>query len=213
MYCSTLYCILLIYFLEVNFIKADDSKPCTKGGNECNIIQNAKCLKQVEKIFDNLKGDFCGLTCEKDKEKEQCGEDVKCEEMDDIENNKVFSCVKKVECINDAFCKAINPDKPECNLFTLKCFNPNPPTTTNSMTTTTTTTTSTTTTTRKIVTTPSIVDKISGGGPYSCEAHLKYCTDPIWFDLMRDMCPKTCGYTTGTGTGGTAGGEDVYLDL
>uniref|UniRef100_A0A0K0G2A7 ShKT domain-containing protein n=1 Tax=Strongyloides venezuelensis TaxID=75913 RepID=A0A0K0G2A7_STRVS len=201
MYNFTSYCIILIYFLGLNFIECDDTKVCAATA-DCTVA-NTKCLKDIKKDFDGANGNFCAQLCDAAKVDQQCGTGETCVNVKDIDNADVLSCVKTAQCITDAFCQIFDPQS-TCNVFTLKCSAP--PTAATSTAapgaiSTTTSTTTTTTTTRKIVTVPEIVDKISGGGPYGCEAHLKYCTDPMWLDLMKTMCPKTCGYTGGVGTG------------
>uniref|UniRef100_A0A0K0G2A0 ShKT domain-containing protein n=1 Tax=Strongyloides venezuelensis TaxID=75913 RepID=A0A0K0G2A0_STRVS len=203
MYYYTFNSIFLIYFLRVNFVETGNTKICAANA-DCTD-PNTKCLKDVDRSFDKSKGNFCGLLCDVAKVNEQCGGGETCDKIKDTDNADVLSCVKTVQCITDAFCANINSAKPECNLYTLQCVGPD---------TTTTSTTTTTKTTRKfVVTTTAIVDLVPGG-TFGCDGHVKYCTDPLWLNLMKRMCPKTCGYTTNTGTGntGTGGCRDVYLD-
>uniref|UniRef100_A0A0K0G2A1 ShKT domain-containing protein n=1 Tax=Strongyloides venezuelensis TaxID=75913 RepID=A0A0K0G2A1_STRVS len=188
MHSFTSYCIFLIYCLGLNFIECDDTIVCAAAA-DCKVA-NTKCLKDIKKDFDGINDNFCAQLCDAAKVDEQCGTGEACVNVKDIDNADVLSCVKTAQCITDAFCKIFDPQS-TCNLYTLKCSAP--PTTTTS-------TTTTTTTTRQSSTTTGIVDKISGRGPNACEAHRNYCTDPVWLDLMKRMCPKTCESTGGTGT-------------
>uniref|UniRef100_A0A0K0G2A6 ShKT domain-containing protein n=1 Tax=Strongyloides venezuelensis TaxID=75913 RepID=A0A0K0G2A6_STRVS len=204
MYSFTSYCIILIDFLGLNFIECDDTKACANAG-ECTVA-NTKCLKDVKRDFDGANGNFCAQLCDAAKVDEQCGTGETCVNVKDIDNADVLSCVKTAQCFTDEFCEIFNPQSTSASGAIS--------TTTSKATSTTTSITTTTATTRKIVTTAKIVDKISGGGLYGCEVHLKYYTDPIWLDFTKPKCPKTCGYTAAIsiGNNGTEGCRDVFSD-
>uniref|UniRef100_A0A0N5BJC5 ShKT domain-containing protein n=1 Tax=Strongyloides papillosus TaxID=174720 RepID=A0A0N5BJC5_STREA len=44
-----------------------------------------------------------------------------------------------------------------------------------------------------IVTFPLFQDKVTGESN-DCPSLAAYCTNKLYFDLMKDKCPKTCGY-------------------
>ncbi|KAF8374176.1 hypothetical protein PRIPAC_80605 [Pristionchus pacificus] len=51
------------------------------------------------------------------------------------------------------------------------------------------------------VSSTSCVDKLNPlTGVSDCPARSSLCTNSVYLDVMRDQCPKTCGFCTGTGT-------------
>ncbi|GMT23261.1 hypothetical protein PFISCL1PPCAC_14558, partial [Pristionchus fissidentatus] len=40
-------------------------------------------------------------------------------------------------------------------------------------------------------------------GVSDCPARASLCTDPVYLAVMKDQCPKTCGFCSSTGTGTT----------
>uniref|UniRef100_A0A0K0G299 Uncharacterized protein n=1 Tax=Strongyloides venezuelensis TaxID=75913 RepID=A0A0K0G299_STRVS len=168
MYSFTSSCIVLIYFLGLNFIECDDTKVCAAAA-DCTVA-NTKCIKDIRKEFDGLNDNFCAQLCDATKVDEQCGTGETCVNVKDIDGADVMSCVKSAHCLTDAFCKNFHLES-KCNLYTLKCSAP--PTTTTSTTTTTT----------------AIVDQVQNG-TNGCGGNLKYCNDPLWIDLMRNIFQK-----------------------
>ncbi|GMS95146.1 hypothetical protein PENTCL1PPCAC_17321, partial [Pristionchus entomophagus] len=67
-----------------------------------------------------------------------------------------------------------------------------------------TTTTAATTVAGSVTTasTGTCVDKLNPlTGVSDCPARANLCTDSVYLDVMKDQCPRTCGFCTGTGTG------------
>uniref|UniRef100_A0AAF5D374 ShKT domain-containing protein n=1 Tax=Strongyloides stercoralis TaxID=6248 RepID=A0AAF5D374_STRER len=98
-------------------------------------------------------------------------------------------------CSSDADCTT-DPAAPACNPFMLGCA----PNTAIATTIAATTIGSTSTTT-----VPPCADKVVGGSN-DCIAMAPYCTNSLYLSLMKDKCPKTCGYcTTSSGSSGSSG--------
>ncbi|CEF65964.1 ShKT domain-containing protein [Strongyloides ratti] len=188
MHYFTFWTIVFIYLIIVPVTESGNSKICD-ANTPCDA--GLVCLKDITRGLDSSTGNFCGQPCTPLTVANDCGAGETCDQIKDITDADTLSCVKSVFCLTDDFCQSLNPDKPTCNLFTLKCVG----TDTNTVSTT------EVTTTKRISTTPACEDSVVGGA-YDCKSHQDRCKDPLWLDLMRDKCKKTCGFC-GTVTGGT----------
>ncbi|GMR40455.1 hypothetical protein PMAYCL1PPCAC_10650, partial [Pristionchus mayeri] len=71
---------------------------------------------------------------------------------------------------------------------------------------TTTTTTTTTTAATTTTATTGCVDKPNPlTGVSDCPARASLCTNSVYMNLMRDQCPRTCGFCSTSGSSGTSG--------
>uniref|UniRef100_A0A0N4ZVS8 ShKT domain-containing protein n=1 Tax=Parastrongyloides trichosuri TaxID=131310 RepID=A0A0N4ZVS8_PARTI len=189
---------LLLYSTKID---AGDTIVCSKGGGECT--GTTKCMQ----LGANL---ACVEQCTVADAATQCGTGVTCTAGTDVDGATSNTCATAQGCLTDAECSGADATKPICNLYTLQCEAQ--PTTTTVVTTTTTVSTtsgsttdiSTTTTDSSAVTTTTqgnvviitskpCEDKVVGGSN-DCQALSVYCNDNIYRDLMKDKCPRTCGY-------------------
>uniref|UniRef100_A0A0K0DYV7 ShKT domain-containing protein n=1 Tax=Strongyloides stercoralis TaxID=6248 RepID=A0A0K0DYV7_STRER len=198
MHYFTFWTFVFIYLFGVPITESGDSKICNAAGD---CTGELVCLKEVARSIDGSLGNFCGQKCTQNTVVDDCGPNETCETKKDIDDKDTLSCVKSADCITDAYCLKINPDKPICNLFTLKCIG-----------TGITTTESIPTTPKKVISTVTPCEDFVVGGPYDCKSNQNRCKDPIWLDLMREKCKKTCGYCgKGTESGGTSVGCNDHL--
>ncbi|CEF70139.1 ShKT domain-containing protein [Strongyloides ratti] len=190
---SKLLLIAVLYLLGSPIAYAGDSVVCTAGGGQCTGT-----LKCVTLGADSVCVDQCTVA----DVATQCGTGATCGDVTDLDGATVKICATAKGCLTDTECKTADATKPICNLYTLQCEAAAVATTTTvaSDTTVIDTTTPTTTTTIKqvIITSPPCVDKVVGG-PNDCSALASYCTNELYVDLMKEKCPKTCGYCFNNG--------------
>uniref|UniRef100_A0A0K0FTL1 ShKT domain-containing protein n=1 Tax=Strongyloides venezuelensis TaxID=75913 RepID=A0A0K0FTL1_STRVS len=193
-YIKNQFSILFYFIFLINkYIDANNSKICNKA-DDC--INNTKCIS-----FD--KENYCILPCQKNKEKDQCGENNRCLEKSDIEGRDQMVCNTKKGCLTDNECAKIS-SKSTCNLYNLQCTSTEEDKKTTTNDTTTIINTTKRTTPKKINTTkkPECVDKIPAG-PNGCSRLSNYCNDINYKEMLSELCPKTCGNCNGTGIGVT----------
>ncbi|CAI2354911.1 unnamed protein product [Caenorhabditis sp. 36 PRJEB53466] len=70
-----------------------------------------------------------------------------------------------------------------------------------------------TTTTTTAASTSTCVDKLNPStGVSDCPKNANLCNNSVYYDLMTDQCPKTCGRCTGSNTNNNGGSTSTCVD-
>uniref|UniRef100_A0A0N5C2T2 ShKT domain-containing protein n=1 Tax=Strongyloides papillosus TaxID=174720 RepID=A0A0N5C2T2_STREA len=164
-------------------------------GNTIACTAAADCTSSTQKCMDiDGTNKACVEICNTDAD---CGDTAgSCAptKTDDVGCNGGFNVcsIGVQQCLINADCSGIDPALPICNLYALIC----------EADTTTSTTTTITTTTKNQAT----------GGSNDCASLVAYCTNSLYFSLMKKKCSKTCGYcTTSSGSSGSSGSGSTSI--
>lgn len=197
------------YFVGLQIINAGDTIACTAVA-DCTST-NQKC------IAADPTHNACVEVCTTDADCGGVPGSCTATTTGDIAGTTGFSTCPIIAqgCLTDTECSTLDATLPICNVYTLTCMaDPTvvATTTTIAATTTTISTTTTQTTTKASVTTAACADKVTGGSN-DCVSMASYCKNSVYLSLMKDKCPKTCGYcSTSSGSSGSGSTSTGCVD-
>uniref|UniRef100_A0A0N5BFP4 ShKT domain-containing protein n=1 Tax=Strongyloides papillosus TaxID=174720 RepID=A0A0N5BFP4_STREA len=198
------FLIATLYFTSMKIAHCGDTIACT-ASTDCTSTQKCIDVDGVNKA--------CVETCTTDADCGGTAGSCAATTTGDVGGATGFSLCPLIiqQCLTDAECTALDATLPICNLYSLTCVADTTAGTTTTAAGTTTTTVATTTTTTKAPTTTTksssttCADQVTGGSN-DCASLAAYCTNSLYLNLMKEKCPKTCGYcTTSSGSSGSSG--------
>uniref|UniRef100_A0A0N5BCB5 ShKT domain-containing protein n=1 Tax=Strongyloides papillosus TaxID=174720 RepID=A0A0N5BCB5_STREA len=219
---TKLLLITTLYFTSMKIAHCADTIACTAA---------ADCTSSTQKCIDiDGVNKACVEVCTTDADCGGTAGSCAATTTGDVDGNSGFNVCPLIaqQCLTDTECNTADPTLPTCNLYTLTCIAATTTTTTVATGTTTTAASGTTTTAATGTTTtvatgtttkaPTTTAKSSSttcadqvtGGSNDCASLAAYCTNNLYLNLMKEKCPKTCGYCTtpsgSSGSGSTSSG-------
>uniref|UniRef100_A0A0K0EWL5 ShKT domain-containing protein n=1 Tax=Strongyloides venezuelensis TaxID=75913 RepID=A0A0K0EWL5_STRVS len=191
-----------LYFTSMKIAHCGDTIACTAAADCTSSTQKCMDIDGVNKACVNV--------CTTDADCGGTAGSCAATTTGDVGGTTGFSVCPFViqQCLTDAECTAADPALPVCNLYTLICEAATTAASTSTTVVTTTVVTTTTTTTKAATTTvkssTTCADQVTGGSN-DCPSLAAYCTNSLYLSLMKEKCPKTCGYCTTSGSSGSSG--------